>query len=276
MLPPFDKHVFQLCGSHGPRRPIATAHESLHLPLETAVTKGSYNTSATFLWVGERTRQLNGAHLEYLRGLRNPIGVKIGPSMTPAEMVCILRTLCNDTPDFAGRVTIITRMGAGKAATVLPPIIQAVQQSPFLPVWMCDPCHGNTFTHHGVKTRSIDEMLSEVRETIVALADQGLQLGGLHLEQSGELVEECVATTPCADEKIDMTRNYKSLCDPRLSREQAQGFVEQTSKIMQEVEKSRNRASMDWRIQMRNTRSLDWVFELFTARSARRSGLLRA
>ncbi|EFY85515.1 class II DAHP synthetase family protein [Metarhizium acridum CQMa 102] len=218
--------------------PLATAHEALHLPFESSLTKGGYNTSATFLWIGDRTRQLDGAHLEYVRGLRNPIGVKIGPTTNATDVVQILESICGkDSPSEPGRVTLITRMGADQVKSKLPAILAAVKKSPYLPVWMCDPCHGNTFSHQGNKTRSLEVMLREVKYTIDALAAHGLHLGGLHLEQTGEQVVECVDAVPDELDHVDLRSNYKSLCDPRLSREQAQRFVDKVSDMLSDVEK---------------------------------------
>jgi len=196
------------------------------------MTKGAYNCSATFLWIGERTRQLDGAHIEYVRGLRNPIGVKIGPSTKPIDVLNILEVLCGDNPSEPGRVTLITRIGVDKVNTVLPDILKAVQNSSFFPVWMCDPCHGNTFSHHGVKTRCTATMLREVEQTIVILAAQGVTLGGLHLEQTGENVVECVDSVPLDTDDINLRDNYKSLCDPRMSRAQAQAFIESVAVML--------------------------------------------
>lgn len=221
------------------RRPIATAHEALHLPLEAALTKGRYNTSATFLWAGERTRQLAGAHLHYLSGLRNPIGVKIGPTTTPEQVLAILQHLCNDDdgPSTPGRVTLIPRLGADNVSTVLPPIVQAVRDSGFEPVWMCDPCHGNTVAlKGGVKTRCVVTMLSEVEQVISVLARHGIGLGGLHLEQTGEEVGECVDTAGCLMRAGGLgavgEKGYKSLCDPRLSGSQAREFAERVAEML--------------------------------------------
>lgn len=198
------------------------------------MTKGNYNKSATFLWIGERTRQLDGAHIEYLRGLRNPIGVKIGPSTSASEVLKILAKLCGSRPDEEGRVTLITRFGAEKVGAVLPSIIEAVKKSTFRPVWMCDPCHGNTFTNKdGIKTRKTATMLSEVAQTIRILSKFGVALGGLHLEQTGEHVTECLGPHLSAVGELD--KNYKSLCDPRLSSFQAEWFVERVAGLVVEI-----------------------------------------
>ncbi|KAF1960659.1 3-deoxy-D-arabino-heptulosonate 7-phosphate synthase [Byssothecium circinans] len=189
-----------------PEGAIFTSHEALHLPFESAVTDGRYNTSASFVWIGERSRQLDGAHIEYVRGLRNPIGIKVGPAMDASTLVGLLDILCPDpsNEDNIGRVTIITRMGADCVEKVLPSLIQAVKKTHHCPVWMSDPCHGNTrTTTDGVKTRHVDRIL-----------------GGLHLEQTGEYVTECLDDAELESER-SLALNYRSLCDPRLSNRQA-------------------------------------------------------
>jgi 3-deoxy-7-phosphoheptulonate synthase len=207
---------------------IFTSHEALHLPYESAVTHGRYNTSATFVWIGERTRQRNGPHIEYIRGIRNPIGIKVGPTMRPQELVDLLDIILqpqdrHDTQD--GRVTIITRMGADKVETVLPPLIHAVQKAGHTPVWMCDPCHGNTkVTPSGIKTRCVETIVQEVIRTFEIHRAHGSFMGGLHLEQTGEFVTECVDAWDTYCER-DLTTNYRSLCDPRLSYIQALAVV---------------------------------------------------
>ncbi|KAK4141748.1 class II DAHP synthetase [Dichotomopilus funicola] len=232
------------------RKPIYTAHEALHLPLETALTTPTtrYNTSAAFLWIGERTRQLDGAHLEYARGLRNPVGVKIGPTTTPEEVIAVLTLLSGpldskegEERGEEGKVTLIPRLGVDKASIVLPPILRAIQASGLpAPVWMCDPCHGNTFAvdtgpeNNGavVKTRCPTTMLREVEQVIEVLGEFGVQLGGLHLEQTGEDVVECVDKGVLFLSSSSSSERYKSLCDPRLSGSQALEFVEKVAEML--------------------------------------------
>ncbi|RMJ24261.1 hypothetical protein PHISP_04859 [Aspergillus sp. HF37] len=206
---------------------ILTSHEALHLPYETAMTRDCYNTSASFIWLGERTRQLDGAHVEYVRGLRNPIGVKIGPGADAGSIVELLNTLCPQPQldENTGRVTLITRLGADQVAAELPQLITAVRAAGHAPVWMCDPCHGNTqCAAPGVKTRHADRMLLELVRTFQVHRENGSVLGGLHLEQTGEAVTECVDNTEAAG--LDsLPANYRTLCDPRLSRVQAVTLV---------------------------------------------------
>lgn len=227
------------------QRPLLSSHEALHLPLESAVTIGRYNTSASFLWIGERTRHLDSAHIEYVRGLRNPIGVKIGPSTSPSMLLALLDILCCDTSG-KGRpreerdrhcVAIITRLGAEKATQVLAPLVRAVQQSPHDPIWMCDPCHGNTETvgvGGGRKTRRVTRIVQELEETYIVHRQLGSYLGGLHLEQSGQLVTECLdaGRVSQAADLLDEGR-YTTLCDPRLAADQALYVIEQFVKIIE-------------------------------------------
>ncbi|KAJ5908494.1 hypothetical protein N7495_001176 [Penicillium taxi] len=206
-----------------PEGTIFTSHEALHLPFESAVTHSRYNTSASFVWIGERSRQLNGAHVEYMRGLRNPIGVKVGPTMDGPTLVELLDTLCPnpENKDNIGRITIITRLGADCVEKVLPSLIQAVKETYHCPVWMCDPCHGNTqTTKDGVKTRHVDSILQELTRTYQTHRNNNSFMGGLHLEQTGEFVTECLDDTKLRSEQR-LAFNYRSLCDPRLSNLQA-------------------------------------------------------
>jgi 3-deoxy-7-phosphoheptulonate synthase len=210
---------------------LYTSHEALHLPYESALTHESYNLSATSIWLGERTRQLDGAHVEYARGLRNPIGVKIGPTATAADVIALLDTLAPDTAQY-GKVTIITRMGHGRVGQVLPAIIRAVQLSGHLPIWMCDPCHGNTFTTpDGIKTRRVEDLLAELEETYAAHRSLGSHLGGIHLEQTGDDVTECLGG-PSWENEGDLKACYESLCDPRLSGEQALDLVQRFAEFV--------------------------------------------
>lgn len=194
-----------------------TSHEALNLPLESALTTDGYNTSAECLWIGERTRAIGGAHVEYIRGLRNPIGIKLGPTTDPSELIKLLNIVCPD--HGVGRVTLITRLGCLNVETCLPKLVHAVENSGHHPVWMCDPCHANTITtSRGIKTRLVTSIVTEAEKTFVLHQECGTYLGGLHLEQTGEDVTECVDSIDLLD--MEFTR-YESLCDPRLSRRQA-------------------------------------------------------
>lgn len=213
---------------------LFASHEALHLPYEAAFTHNRYNLSASTIWLGERTRQLDGAHVEYARGLRNPVGVKIGPSATPEDVVALLNVLADRAA--VGKVALITRLGRGRAHTVLPPIIDAVRRSGHIPLWMSDPCHGNTFsTPLGIKTRRVEDMLAELQETYNVHQGCGSFLGGIHIEQTGDNVTECLDETVMGGEDEHLGRRYQSLCDPRLSRDQAIRLIEQFSSFVRAV-----------------------------------------
>jgi len=180
-----------------------------------------YNTSAHFLWIGDRTRQIGGGHVEYFRGIENPIGVKVGPTTSISDLMALLRTL-NPTKEV-GKITLITRFGASKVASLLPAHIRAVEDSEYKRsvVWQCDPMHGNTrSTPTGIKTRHFSDILTELQETLKIHKQEGSYLGGVHLELTGEAVTECVGGSEGLDEE-DLAINYTSYCDPRLNEKQA-------------------------------------------------------
>ena len=192
-----------------------------HTDATTVPANGWYNTSAHFLWIGDRTRQLDGAHVEYFRGIENPIGIKVGPSMNPDELVRLLDIV---NPDHeVGKVTLITRYGSGKISSMLAGHIQAVQKSPhnYTVIWQCDPMHGNTrSTPNGYKTRHFEDILSEVSDALRIHQEQGSFLGGVHLELTGEPVTECVGGSEGLEES-DLEKRYTTFCDPRLNEKQA-------------------------------------------------------
>lgn len=201
-----------------------TSHEALVLPYEEALTRrdslsGDFvDTSAHHLWIGDRTRQLDGAHVEFLRGVLNPIGVKVGPSITPGELVA----LCDRVnPDgVPGKLTLISRFGAGKIADHLPPLIDAVVAAGHPVVWASDPMHGNTFTAAGVKTRRLGDIVAELSGFFSICRDRGVWPGGVHLELTGEDVTECLGGGDTVEE-ADLSARYRSICDPRLNASQA-------------------------------------------------------
>lgn len=203
---------------------LFTSHEGLVLDFEQAVTheiNGKfYNLGAHFLWIGDRTRQLDGAHIEYFRGIANPIGVKVGPSSKPEEVVALVRTL-NPTNE-AGRITLITRFGAKNVATMLPPVISAVAAAGLVVAWECDPMHGNTFTveSSGVKTRNFDDILQELLVTFDVHEAQKTWLGGVHFEMTGDNVTECTGGSTGLLE-ANLSECYESFCDPRLNYHQS-------------------------------------------------------
>ena len=232
--------VGSLSGRGSPSNPssrdIFTSHEALLLPYESSLTRGRYCTSAAFLWVGERTRQLDGAHIEFLRGLRNPIGIKISAKTAPTELVALLDRLCPSKSSDPGHITLITRLGAQHVHSALPALIEAVQRSGHRPVWICDPCHGNTVTtkEHSIKTRCAVTMLDEAQQTYAVHRSLGSRLDGLHIEQTGESVSECVEHVAVGTGSLSLGVNYRTLCDPRLSQEQAVLFVERFTDFVQD------------------------------------------
>jgi len=202
-----------------------TSHEGLNLEYEAAQTRrvprrvGWYDLSAHLPWIGERTRGLDGAHVEFFRGIVNPVGVKVGPDADPAEIVELARRL-NPASEH-GKVVLISRMGADRAAEALPGLLGAVARSGEPALWLCDPMHGNTIkTGAGVKTRSFDEILAELEAVMDAHEAAGTVLGGVHFELTGEDVTECVGGGAGVTED-DLTTRYTSLCDPRLNYAQA-------------------------------------------------------
>jgi 3-deoxy-7-phosphoheptulonate synthase len=171
------------------------------------------------VWIGERTRQLDGAHVEYLRHLRNPIGMKLGPSVTPSAAVELAERL--DPDQEPGRLTVITRMGAERVRDVLPPIIEAVEDSGRKVAWVCDPMHGNTFeTSLGYKTRAFDQVADELNGYFDVHQELGTWPGGVHIELTGDDVTECVGGVGEILE-ADLSNRYETACDPRLNRNQS-------------------------------------------------------
>ena len=213
-------------------RPLAetdfyTSHESLLLNYEEALTrrdtitdeKDWYATSAHMIWIGDRTRQPDGAHVEYMRGIGNPIGLKCGPSLDPDELVRLIETLNPD--NVPGKLTLIARMGADKVRAGLPPLLKAVKASGAKVVWCCDPMHGNTIkANSGYKTRRVNDVMAEVRGFFDAHDEVGTYPGGVHFEMTGQNVTECVGGV------VDVTEarlgdRYHTHCDPRLNGAQA-------------------------------------------------------
>lgn len=202
---------------------LFTSHEGLLLPYESALTRRVgeqwLNLGAHFIWIGDRTRQLDGAHVDYFRGIGNPIGVKVGPTMAPGELVEIVRALNpNDEP---GKLTLITRYGAERVRDLLPSHVAAVRDAGLQVVWSSDPMHGNTRkTSVGVKTRDFDDILGELRAAFDVHAAEGTVLGGVHFEMTGEDVTECTGGPQGLGEQ-DLSRAYESFCDPRLNNSQS-------------------------------------------------------
>ena len=202
-----------------------TSHEALHLVYEQAQTRtvprreGWYNLSTHLPWIGLRTAFRGSAHIEYARGIRNPLGVKVGTGMSPADIAHLVEVLNPDGEE--GRLTLIHRCGAEKIAEELPPILQAVCATGKPVLWICDPMHGNTKgTREGMKTRAFSAILSELEQAFDLHAAHGTILGGVHFELTGEDVTECVGGARGLDEK-GLRRAYRSQVDPRLNYEQA-------------------------------------------------------
>jgi 3-deoxy-7-phosphoheptulonate synthase len=178
-----------------------------------------YDVSAHFLWVGERTRQLDGAHIDFASRIHNPIGVKLGPTTSPDDAVALIERL--DPDAVPGRLTLITRMGAGKIREALPPIVEKVTATGRPALWVCDPMHGNTFTAEtGHKTRRFDDVVDEVKGFFEVHAALGTHPGGIHIELTGDEVTECVGGSEGLAE-ADLPMRYETACDPRLNRAQS-------------------------------------------------------
>ncbi|KAG9229407.1 DAHP synthetase [Amylocarpus encephaloides] len=221
---------------------LYTSHEALLLDYEQSLTRSHkhasseqnqaanasgqeqnlfYDTSAHFVWVGDRTRQVDGAHIEFLRGIQNPIGIKVGPTTSSSDLLTLLRTL-NPAVEV-GKITLITRYGCGKVSTLLPEHIKTVETSEHASsvVWQCDPMHGNTrSTSTGTKTRQFADIFSELQQSIAIHKKAGSYLGGVHLEMTGEAVTECTGGSEGLDDD-DLSLNYTSFCDPRLNEKQS-------------------------------------------------------
>jgi 3-deoxy-7-phosphoheptulonate synthase len=202
-----------------------SSHEALLLDYERPLTRIDsrtsmpYNVSAHFVWIGDRTRQLDGAHVDLLSKVRNPIGVKLGPSTTAKQALELIERLNPD--DEPGRLTFITRMGADKVRDALPEIIDGLGEAGARVLWVCDPMHGNTFeAASGYKTRRFDDVMDEVRGFFEVHGALGTIPGGLHVELTGDDVTECLGGSERIDE-ADLANRYETLCDPRLNHQQA-------------------------------------------------------
>jgi 3-deoxy-7-phosphoheptulonate synthase len=215
---------------------VWTSHEALILGYEEALTRqdsttgGWYDCSAHMLWVGERTRELDGAHIEFLRGVGNPVGCKIGPSTTVEDVIAMCEAL--NPARIPGRVTLITRMGVDRVEKTLPPLLAAVRDAGHPVVWACDPMHGNTYTSPGGrKTRSFDAILGEVEGFVRAHRAEGTWPGGIHVELTGDDVTECVGG---GDEisDTDLDHRYETMCDPRLNGRQSLDLAFRTADLI--------------------------------------------
>ena len=202
-----------------------TSHEALLLPYEQSMTRVDsttgdwYDVSAHMLWIGDRTRQLDGAHVEFMRGIKNPIGLKCGPSMQGDDLLRLIDVL--NPGNEPGRLTLITRMGAEKVRVQLAPLLRTIKQAGRSVVWCSDPMHGNTeMSASGYKTRSFDRVLSEARDFFSICNSEGVYPGGIHLEMTGQEVTECTGGVAAVTDS-SLGQRYETHCDPRLNATQA-------------------------------------------------------
>ena len=204
---------------------LYTSHEALNLYYDSAQTRKVprktdwFNLSSHMVWVGNRTRDIDGAHIEYLKGISNPVGIKVGPPFEVDDILNLIETL---NPNHeAGKIVLITRMGVDEVESMLSPLIKAVKKEGHPVIWSCDPMHGNTFsTNSSVKTRRFSDILNEIRSTFAVHRAEGSYLGGVHLELTGDNVTECVGGANGLSEK-GLDSNYETYCDPRLNYEQS-------------------------------------------------------
>jgi len=214
---------------------VYTSHEALLLPYEEALTRQAgggrwVDSSAHLLWCGDRTRQPEGAHVEFLRGIANPVAVKVGPSTTPEGLLRLIELL--NPADEPGRLTLICRFGADKIERLLPPLVRAVKQEGRTVIWSCDPMHGNTVkTESGLKTRAFDRLMLEVRRFFEVHRAEGTYAGGIHLELTGQNVTECTGGAMAITEDALASR-YHTHCDPRLNADQGLELAFQIAELL--------------------------------------------
>jgi 3-deoxy-7-phosphoheptulonate synthase len=215
---------------------VWTSHEGLVLDYEEGLTRQDsltgdwYDCSAHMLWIGDRTRDPDGAHVDFFAGVHNPLGVKLGPSATPQEVVALCERL--NPLRLAGRLTFVVRLGADRVAELLPPLVEAVREADHPVVWACDPMHANGFrTTSGIKTRSFDAIMGEVEAFFATCRAAGAWPGGVHLEFTGEDVTECLGGSAAVLEE-QLTTRYESLCDPRLNARQALDLAFRVAELM--------------------------------------------
>ena len=233
----------QACGMDGDKLSelsevdFHTSHEALILGYEEALTRQDsltgewYDCSAHMLWIGERTRDLDGAHIEFLRGVNNPIGCKLGPDANAEDVLTLCETL--NPEKVPGRLTLISRMGAEIVSEKLPSILEAVKEAGHPVVWVCDPMHGNTFsTENGHKTRHFDDVLKEITGFFEAHEKVGTYPGGVHLELTGDDVTECLGGGAQLDAE-DLSKRYETMCDPRLNGSQSIDIAFRIAELLQ-------------------------------------------
>ena len=215
---------------------VWTSHEGLVLDYEEGLTRRDsltgdwYDCSAHMLWIGDRTRDPDGAHAEFFAGVHNPLGVKLGPTAAPDEVVALCERL--NPLRLAGRLTFVVRMGANRVADALPPLLHAVREAGHPAVWACDPMHANVFrTASGIKTRSFDAIMAELEAFFATCRAEGAWPGGVHLEFTGEDVTECLGGSAAVLEE-QLTTRYESLCDPRLNARQSLDLAFRVAELM--------------------------------------------
>jgi 3-deoxy-7-phosphoheptulonate synthase len=215
---------------------VWTSHEGLVLDYEEALTRRDsttgdwYDCSAHLLWIGERTRGIDDAHVEFFMGVHNPLGVKLGPTATPEEAIELCERL--NPSRIPGRLTLISRMGADRVFELLPPLLRAVRESEHPVVWVCDPMHANVFkTEHGVKTRRFDDVMAEIEGFFAACRLERVWPGGVHLEFTGDDVTECLGGSEAVLED-HLSSRYMTLCDPRLNARQSLDLAFRVAELM--------------------------------------------
>jgi len=218
---------------------LYTSHEGLLLPYEESLTSkvGNeyYNLGTHFLWIGDRTRDFDGAHIEYFRGISNPIGMKCGPTMITEDLSKLVHIL--NPNKIPGHLTIITRYGAKKVRELLPEHIRTVKATGVPVVWVCDPCHGNgVVTSDGIKTRNIADIFEEISASFEVHEKEGSILGGVHLELTGEDVTECIGGSEQLESQ-HLSRKYETFCDPRLNYTQSLDAAVLIAKLLREKAK---------------------------------------
>ncbi len=215
---------------------LYTSHEALLLGYEEAMTRIDtttndwYDTSAHMLWIGDRTRQIDGAHVEFLRGVGNPVGVKIGPDYELDEIKKVIA--CLNPYNISGKISLITRFGVKQVDSLLPPLIREIKKEGFKIVWICDPMHGNTYKSNNFKkTRKFKDILEEIRKHFQIADSEGIISGGVHLELTGENVTECTGGSKNINDS-DLNINYLTHCDPRLNAEQSVELAFEIAEIL--------------------------------------------
>jgi len=213
---------------------VFTSHEGLVLDYESSLTSEVngkfFNLGAHFIWIGDRTREINGAHIEYFRGIQNPVGLKCGPSFDPDELERIVKIL--NPENIPGKLVLITRYGDKNVESLLPKHIAAVKRAGVHVTWICDPMHGNTFsTEDGIKTRSVSAVWNEIESCFRVHKENGSHLGGIHLEMTGENVTECVGGADGLGH-TELADAYETYCDPRLNYTQSLDIAFRISELV--------------------------------------------